>query len=54
MVLEYSDPKCHLNVPYAPPEALEEDVSFWVHLTNTCIHNQARHSDFWFETNFDA
>ena len=41
------------EVPRTP---LEEDVSFGVHLTNTCMHFRARHyalSDFLAETRFD-
>ena len=66
-LLEYSDPKWHWNAPFATPEARkflgedpqatqEEDVSFAVHLTNTCMHHQAQHyslSDFLVETHFD-
>ena len=58
--MEYSDPKRHWNAPFATPETnkflektprapLGEDVSFGVHLTNTCIHHHARHGfqTFW-------
>ena len=39
-----------------PQTLLEEDVSFGVHLTNTCMHFRALHyalSDFLVETRFD-
>ena len=51
-VLEYSDPILHWNASFVTPvakksrgggptPALKEDVSFGVHLTNTCIHYRA-------------
>ncbi len=65
--MEYGDLKWYWNAPFATPEAkkflgegpktpLKEDVPFGAHLTNMCIHCQARHyalSDLLVKPHFD-